>query len=124
MMQRATPINLIGHNKALETPHAWYFYKLVQAMLAAQTGRPKIPRDTCPDELRERVRAAFRCCEYCGLEWTSTRRPCVDRIVSPLLGAGYHPSNVAAACHSCNSRKGNREFIGPVRSLTMMEARK
>lgn len=88
----------------------------------------------CPS-LVERIWASFTCCEYCGIStfeafigfderghqyWHRTFG--VDRIRPGAVGGLYEPDNVTLACSSCNSRKGKRDFIGPVRSLTTMEA--
>ncbi len=72
----------------------------------------------CPKSLRKRVAAAFDRCEYCG----GIDSAAVDRIVPRVLGGSYEPSNVTRACLACNTAKGVGEFIGPVRSLSTMEA--
>ncbi len=74
---------------------------------------------SCSKSLRRRVRRAFVCCEYCGFGGSSDVT--VDRIIPRLRGGAYEPSNVTGACLLCNSIKGAGEFIGPVRSLQMME---
>jgi 5-methylcytosine-specific restriction endonuclease McrA len=83
--------------------------------------KPSKPRKhkACPKSIRRRVRAAFNCCEYCGCASGAA----VDRIVPRLHGGTYDPANVTRACLVCNSNKGTSEFIGPVRSLSVMEAR-
>lgn len=78
------------------------------------------PRKACPKSLRKRVFAAFHACEYCGTEPIKTNYRTVDRV--DALGA-YVPSNVTMACLMCNSLKGRMEYIGPVRTLPVMEAR-
>ncbi len=82
--------------------------------------KPSKPRKhkACSKSIRRRVRAAFDCCEYCGDASSAT----VDRIVPRLQGGTYDPSNITRACLMCNSNKGANEFIGPVRSLQVMEA--
>ena len=40
-------------------------------------------------------------CAYCGQEATT-----VDHIIPASLGGDAHPSNLVAACISCNSSKG------------------
>ncbi len=41
------------------------------------------------------------CCAYCGREATT-----VDHIIPKSLGGDNHPTNLVAACISCNSSKG------------------
>lgn len=40
-------------------------------------------------------------CAYCGREATT-----VDHIIPVSLGGDMHPTNLVAACRSCNSSKG------------------
>jgi hypothetical protein len=78
----------------------------------------------CPRGLRRRVFAAFSICEYCGADPHARSAigtvswPTVDRIVA---GSRYEPGSVTMACLLCNSLKGTSEFIGPVRTLQIME---
>jgi 5-methylcytosine-specific restriction endonuclease McrA len=94
----------------------------------------------CSGPFRGRVKAAFQStCEYCGTiepadvaskysndgsAANAARFHTVDRVVSGTSGGLYLPDNVTLACRSCNSRKRNRDglFIGPVRTLSMLEA--
>ena len=43
-------------------------------------------------------------CRYCGSKKTLS----LDHVIPPRLGGGHDPSNLVAACRSCNSRKGSR----------------
>jgi hypothetical protein len=45
-------------------------------------------------------------CAYCGREATT-----VDHIIPASLGGDAHPSNLVAACISCNSSKGGANRI-------------
>lgn len=114
----------------------WACKKIARYILDLEEGRiappfvrrpkPKKPHKAkCPKSLRRRVFAAFPACEYCGwhkgIPWVGcVNWPTVDRIVA---GGAYEPSNVTMACLLCNSDKGTTEYIGPVRSLSIMEAR-
>ncbi len=100
---------------------------IAQYVIDIEEGR--IPRpDTapppadCPKELKRRVRAAFAGCEYCGRPADPWQFLTVDRIVPGSAGGRYTPTNVTGACWRCNSNKGAGAFIGPVRSLAIMEA--
>lgn len=48
----------------------------------------------------------------------------VDRIVPRMRHGVYEAANVTAACWHCNCNKSDRDFIGPVRNLLAMEARR
>ena len=92
--------------------------------IIANEGKPS-PRSkqgetsSCPPGLRKRVFAAFARCEYCGCADANT----VDRITPRNRYGWYQADNVTRACSPCNTHKGDGEFIGPVRSLAIMEAR-
>ncbi len=83
--------------------------------------KPLIRGGECSQSLRRRVYRAFSSCEYCGGENID---PSIDRIIPGILGGAYVPDNVTLSCRSCNTKKKDRDYIGPVRSLAIMEARK
>lgn len=90
---------------------------------------PSLPPWLATLALRERARAAFRgICEYCGRRpwqrkgYYNARTETLDRIVPGARGGTYTASNVTFACLCCNQAKSARDFIGPVRSLAIMEA--
>jgi hypothetical protein len=106
----------------------WAVQRIARDYLHIEEGlRPSYPakrsKKKCPKGLRKRVFKAFKTCEYCGgnphvrgggrVSW-----PTVDRIAA---SGNYEPSNVTLACLLCNSLKGTSEFIGPVRTLQIME---
>jgi len=82
----------------------------------------------CKPAFRQRVRNAFGDrCEYCGYVYSAEKMypwMTVDCIVPKAAGGKYLPDNVTLACLFCNSHKGAGEFVGPVRSLAVMEAHK
>lgn len=84
--------------------------------------RPAASSHTCPKTIKRRVKAAYSHCEYCGQPADARQYMTVDRIVPGASGGRYEPSNVAGACMRCNTDKGTGEFVGPVRSLLVMEA--
>ncbi len=90
--------------------------------MSGEIPTPTIPMaemtQTCSPSLRRRVYRAFTVCEYCGAD---PEYPTVDRIIPGAKGGRYSAENVTLCCQPCNSRKGPREFIGPVRSLAVME---
>ena len=77
----------------------------------------------CSPSFRRRVIAAFSgVCEFCGAKTGSFPHwATVDRIVPRTKGGLYMPNNVTLACLMCNSNKADGEFIGPLRSLQVME---
>lgn len=94
--------------------------RLTSAEIAAYWGAKRL--------LRMRVMAAFDYrCEYCGHhepdaimfgKWSLWQ---VDRIVPGCRGGAYAPDNVTLACRRCNQAKQARDYIGPVRSLAVLE---
>jgi len=78
----------------------------------------------CSPSFRRRVIAAFGgVCELCGRKTGHYPHwPTVDRIVPRAKGGLYMPDNVTLACLTCNGIKSDGEFVGPVRSLEVMEA--
>lgn len=82
---------------------------------------PQLPtKKQCPAGLRRRVMAAFKRCEYCGGPSPSTYLT-VDRVIPGAVGGRYEAGNVTAACCACNSSRPHRNFVGPVRTLQIME---
>jgi 5-methylcytosine-specific restriction endonuclease McrA len=80
----------------------------------------------CTLPFKRRVRTAFELrCQYCGAPEPSnptlSQLMTVDRVQPGSGGGRYVPSNVTLACRSCNSKKRDREFVGPVRTLSNME---
>jgi hypothetical protein len=73
----------------------------------------------CPTGLRRRVLASFKGCEYCGKR--NGVFLTVDRVIPGAAGGRYEAGNVTAACGTCNSYKRHLGFIGPVRTLQIME---
>ena len=107
----------------------WAIRRIVRFIVDLEEGRipnpyPPTPRKPtkkkCPKSLRRRVFAAFARCEYCGRqpEGDGVRKPSVDRIAAR---GPYAADNVTMACLLCNSAKADKEFIGPVRTLEIME---
>lgn len=65
-------------------------------------------------------------CEYCGCSvhakagpYSSGQRN-LDRIHPGARGGHYTPENVTLSCAKCNSTKRAGDFVGPVRSLSIM----
>ena len=47
-------------------------------------------------------------CQYCEKKFTEKLEPTIDHVI-PLSKGGMHdPTNIVAACRSCNSKKHNR----------------
>jgi 5-methylcytosine-specific restriction endonuclease McrA len=94
-----------------------------------------IGANECSPRLRLRVFSAFNfTCEYCGKAAPATGKcgpvaganpATVDRVVPRSMGGKYHPANVTLACLRCNSQKRERQkFVGPVRTLSLVETAK
>ena len=85
--------------------------------------RQKTGRKCQPNYRRAVISAFHGVCEYCGCStgdypnWAT-----VDRIIPRTKGGGYFDDNVTLACLMCNSNKSDGDFIGPVRSLSVMRA--
>ncbi len=78
-------------------------------------GLRKKLRKRAPDDLLLLLRCVYwDRCQYCG---GLADDPTVDRIVPQAMGGDYSARNVTLACRRCNSRKCDRDFVGPVRSF-------
>lgn len=90
---------------------------------------PSLPPWEATRALRARATVAFaRKCEYCGSQVSyrhgtyNANVETLDRIIPGAKGGEYVASNVTLACLRCNQKKSKSDFIGPVRSLAIMEA--
>lgn len=107
----------------------WAIKRIVQHMIDIQEGTVAPPLAPppgtlhCPKPLKRRIKAAFSHCEYCGRPADKWQYLTVDRIVPGAAGGRYDPANITGACMRCNFDKGSGDFVGPVRSLLVMEAR-
>mgnify|MGYP001589213289 CR=1 FL=1 len=107
----------------------WAVQQIVQRLIDIEEGRALPPPITppgplyCPKQLKRRVKAAFAGCEYCGRPADQWNYLTVDRIIPRASGGRYTPRNITGACWRCNADKGASSFVGPVRSLMVMEAR-
>lgn len=56
-------------------------------------------------QIRQLLKAA-RKCAYCGLRFTSKRKPTLDHVVPLARGGAHSLGNLAVCCKPCNSTKG------------------
>lgn len=57
-------------------------------------------------------------CLYCGEKFNDQCKPTLDHMI-PLIKGGLHSmSNLVVCCRSCNSRKGKRDFMDFIQTLS------
>ena len=79
---------------------------------AARRAAGRIP----PDWREARLAAQRNRCCYCRRPFTADRRPTIEHLLPVSRGGDNQPENLALACKSCNSRRGNRAIPAPVQT--------
>jgi 5-methylcytosine-specific restriction endonuclease McrA len=84
----------------------WQTSKRLQAQLIARRRR----------QLRTAaVQEQNGICIYCRQRFTAELLPTLEHIVPLSKGGDDHPTNVVAACESCNNERGNRNYYAFLR---------
>jgi uncharacterized CHY-type Zn-finger protein len=68
---------------------------------------------TVPFDLLEKAKS----CLYCGIKFNDQCKPTLDHLIPLSKGGTHSAANAVVCCLSCNSSKGNRDFLKFVEKL-------